>query len=150
MWLFYAFNSITQQTVVLNLSDDGRAIVQLLAGVITGVSVFLAIVLGFLVVYANRFLIRRRKHEFGMYLTLGMTRQDVSKIIVLETLIVGVLALAVGLVAGVFGSQLMTYATARLFDAQIKDLPLSFPHIHVFQPLCTSPLCLRCHCFLMS
>lgn len=124
--LFYAFNSITQQTVVLNLSDDGRAIVQLLAGVITGVSVFLAIVLGFLVVYANRFLIRRRKHEFGMYLTLGMTRQDVSKIIVLETLIVGVLALAVGLVAGVFGSQLMTYATARLFDAQIKEFTFVF------------------------
>ncbi|MCR5630635.1 MAG: ABC transporter permease [Atopobiaceae bacterium] len=124
--LFYAFNSITQQTVVLNLSDDSRAIVQLLAGVITGVSVFLAIVLGFLVVYANRFLIRRRKHEFGMYLTLGMTRQDVSKIIVLETLIVGVLALAVGLVAGVFGSQLMTYATARLFDAQIKEFTFVF------------------------
>ena len=148
--LFYAFNSITQQTVVLNLSDDSRAIVQLLAGVITGVSVFLAIVLGFLVVYANRFLIRRRKHEFGMYLTLGMTRQDVSKIIVLETLIVGVLALAVGLVAGVFGSQLMTLPRHVFLTRRLKNLPLSFPHIHVFQPLCTSPLCLRCRFFLMS
>ena len=110
--LFYAFNSITQQTVVLNLSDDSRAIVQLLAGVITGVSVFLAIVLGFLVVYANRFLIHRRKKEFGIYLTLGMNRFSVAKILLYETIFVGMFSLGMGLLIGIFLSQGMAAVVA--------------------------------------
>ena len=61
--LFYAFNSITQQSMVLKLSEDTRKIVELLSRTIFGVSTFLAVILGFLVVYANQFLIRRRKKE---------------------------------------------------------------------------------------
>lgn len=124
--LFYTFNSLTQQAVVLDLSSDNRSLVELLSNVISGVSVFLAVVLGFLVVYANRFLIRRRKHEFGVYFILGMTKQGVSKIIVLETLFVGVFALAAGLILGIFASQLMTYATARLFDVKIDRFTFVF------------------------
>lgn len=87
--LFYAFNSITQQSMVLKLTEDARSIVQLLSKTITGVSILLAVILGFLVVYANQFLIRRRKKEFGMYQILGMTKRNVSKIMIIETLIVG-------------------------------------------------------------
>ena len=93
--LFYSFNSITQQSMVLNLSEDQRRIVQLLSNTISGVSVFLAVIMGFLVVYANQFLIRRRKKEFGMYQILGMTKRNVSKIMSIEPLIVGFLALVV-------------------------------------------------------
>lgn len=117
--VFYAFGSITEQTAVLNLMADQRAIVESLVGILSGVSVLVVIVLGFLVVYANRFLIRRRKREFGIYLTLGMDVRHVSLIIVIETLLVGFVALTVGLVVGVGLSQLMMYVTARLFEVTI-------------------------------
>ena len=124
--LFYAFNSITQQSMVLKLTEDARSIVQLLSKTITGVSILLAIILGFLVVYANQFLIRRRKKEFGMYQILGMTKRNVSKIMIIETLIVGFLALVVGLVAGIFMSQFMLFATAHMFNATIESFTFVF------------------------
>ena len=124
--LFYAFNSITQQSMVLKLTEDARSIVQLLSKTITGVSILLAVILGFLVVYANQFLIRRRKKEFGMYQILGMTKRNVSKIMIIETLIVGFLALVVGLVAGIFMSQFMLFATAHMFNATIESFTFVF------------------------
>ena len=45
------------------------------------VSVFVAVILGLLIVYANNFLINRRKKEFGIYMTLGMGKRQISKII---------------------------------------------------------------------
>ena len=95
--MFYAFNSITQQQTVMEMSEVQNRMLELLSILIGGVSVFIAVILGFLVVYANRYLIRRRKREFAIYLTLGMRRRDVSWIIVLETAIVGLLSLLIGL-----------------------------------------------------
>ncbi|MBF0911237.1 MAG: ABC transporter permease [Atopobiaceae bacterium] len=124
--LFYAFNSITQQSMVLKLSEDTRKIVELLSRTIFGVSTFLAVILGFLVVYANQFLIRRRKKEFGLYQILGMTKRNVSKIMIIETLSVGCLALVVGLIAGIFVSQFMMFATAHMFNAPIDSFTFVF------------------------
>lgn len=121
---FYAFGSLSDQAAVIQMTSDQRASVQSLMGIFSGVSVFLAVILGFLVVYANRFLIRRRKREFGVYLTLGMRRGQVAAIIATETLSVGVAALAVGLAAGVLLSQLMTYVTARLFETTVAGFSL--------------------------
>ena len=75
----------------------------------------------FLVVYANRFLIRRRKKEFGLYLMLGMRTGDVVKIVALESLIVGAASLAVGLLVGFGLSQLLLYVTSALFQADVAD-----------------------------
>ena len=93
---------------------------------LSSVSVFVAVILGFLVVYANRFLVRRRKREFGIYLTLGMGRAQVAAIMVMETLAVGVAALVVGLVLGVLLSQVMMYVTANLFEATIPGFAFVF------------------------
>lgn len=124
--VFYAFGSITDQAAVLNMAEDQRRIVQALTNILAGLSVFVVIILGFLVVYANRFLIRRRKREFGVYLTLGMDIRHVSWIIVIETLAVGVVALGVGLVLGVALSQVMMYVTAGLFEATISGFVFAF------------------------
>ena len=94
--------------------------------ILSSVSVFVAVILGFLVVYANRFLVRRRKREFGIYLTLGMGRAQVAAIMVMETLAVGVAALVVGLVLGVLLSQVMMYVTANLFEATIPGFAFVF------------------------
>lgn len=124
--VFYAFGSITDQAAVLNMAEDQRRVVQALTDILSGLSVFVVIILGFLVVYANRFLIRRRKREFGVYLTLGMDIRHVSWIIVIETLAVGVVALGVGLLLGVALSQVMMYVTAGLFEATISGFVFAF------------------------
>lgn len=124
--VFYAFGSITDQAAVIDMAEDQRRMVQALSDILTGLSVFVVVILGFLVVYANRFLIRRRKREFGIYLTLGMDIRHVSWIVVIETLVVGVVALAVGLLLGIGLSQVMMYVTAGLFEATIKGFVFAF------------------------
>ena len=124
--VFYAFGSITDQAAVIQMGEDQRSMVQALADILSGLSVFVVVILGFLVVYANRFLIRRRKREFGIYLTLGMDIRRVSLIVVIETLVVGVVALAVGLLLGLALSQVMMYVTAGLFEATIKGFVFAF------------------------
>lgn len=127
--MFYAFNSITQQSAVLDMSVGANQMMGLLTMMIGGVSVFLAVVMGFLVVYANRFLIRRRKKEFAIYLTLGMERGQVSRIIVLETLLVGFVSLVIGLVLGYLLSQALLLVTAALFAVKMETFTFFFsPH----------------------
>ena len=124
--VFYSFDSIKYQTAVLSLTGDQRTSAETLFALLDALSVFVAATLGFLIVYANRFLIGRRKREFGIYLTLGMSRTQVARIIVMETLLVGLLALLVGLAAGVLLSQLLLYVTARLFQTTVKGFAFLF------------------------
>ena len=113
--LFYAFNAVHSQTVLFDaLSADSVRMFNLLTMLIGIFSVVVAFVLGFLVVYANRFLIRRRRREFGMYLLLGMGAGRVSGVLLCETALVGVVSLAAGLVLGIAVSQGLSFATAAL------------------------------------
>ncbi|WP_419073744.1 FtsX-like permease family protein [Slackia isoflavoniconvertens] len=124
--VFYAFNSIADSSAVQSLPTDVSEVVQLLSNIIAGVSVFIAIVLGFLVLYANAFLIRRRRAEFGMYLTLGMGKGDLLKISACETLIVGTASLVVGLLAGVALSQALTCLCLSMMAQPVEGVTLSF------------------------
>jgi putative ABC transport system permease protein len=124
--MFYAFNSITQQGAVLQLSDAADRTLELLSMMIGGVSVFLAVVLGFLVVYANRFLVRRRSKEFAIYLTLGMRRGQVMRIVALETLLVGLVSLLVGLAIGYLLSQVLLVVTAAMFSVKMDTFTFFF------------------------
>lgn len=117
--VFYAFNSMSAQQGVLSLSERQSSILDLLSGTIGGASVFIAALLVFLVVYANRFLIRRRKKEFGLYLALGMGGADVVRIVLAESLIVGASSLVFGLIAGIGLSQALLYVTSSLFSADV-------------------------------
>ena len=119
--VFYAFNSMTAQQGVLAFSETQSKMFDLLGMVIGGVSVFIAFVLVFLVVYANSFLIKRRKREFGVYLALGMSTGDVVKIVALESLIAGAASLAAGLVVGIGLSQLLLQLTSALFQADVAE-----------------------------
>lgn len=119
--VFYAFNSMSQQRTVLAMTESQDKIFELLGTVIGGVSVFIACVLVFLVVYANRFLVKRRKREFGIYLMLGMSTGDVVRIVAVESLITGAASLAVGLILGFALSQGLLYVTSLLFSADIAS-----------------------------
>ena len=69
------FNSLDSQQAMLEVSESTRSMIQLMIQVLGMISVFIAIVLGFLIVYANNFLVNRRKREFGIYMTLGMGKK---------------------------------------------------------------------------
>lgn len=94
--IFYMFNSIDSQQAMLRVSSSQREIIKLMITMLGFVSVFVAIVLGLLIVYANNFLINRRKKEFGIYMILGMGKRKISKIILMETIFVGIISLIVG------------------------------------------------------
>ena len=98
--IFYIFNAIDSQTVMMQVSESTYEIIDLMTSMLSGVSVFVAFILGFLIIYANRFLMKRRHKEFGIYLTLGMSKRKISLILFFETLIVGVISLAIGLILG--------------------------------------------------
>lgn len=117
--VFYAFNSMSAQRGVLAFSESGDAMFELLGMVISGASVLVAFVLVFLVVYANRFLIKRRKREFGLYLALGMSTSDVVRIVLLESFAAGAASLAAGLALGVAISQLLLQLTSLMFQADV-------------------------------
>ncbi len=68
--IFYMFNSLDSQEAMLEVSKSTHELIKLMISMLGIVSVFVAIVLGLLIVYANNFLINRRKKEFGIYMTL--------------------------------------------------------------------------------
>ncbi len=124
--IFYMFNSIDSQQAMLQVSQSQREIIKLMITMLGFVSAFVAVVLGLLIVYANNFLINRRKKEFGIYMTLGMGKRQISKIILMETIFVGVISLAVGLVVGVFASQFMSILVAKMFEADMSEFQFVF------------------------
>lgn len=124
--IFYMFNSLDSQEAMLAVSTSTREIVKLMIRMIDFVSVFVAVILGFLIVYASNFLIKRRKKEFGLYMTLGMGKRQISGILLGETFLIGLLSLGVGLVIGVFGSQLMSILVAKLFQADMSEYQFVF------------------------
>ena len=124
--IFYMFNSLDSQQAMLKVSESTRDMIKLMISMLGMVSVFIAIILGFLIVYANNFLINRRKREFGIYMTLGMGRKQISKIILIETVLIGIISLIVGILIGIFASQFMSILVAKLFEADMSEFKFVF------------------------
>ena len=110
--IFYMFNSIDSQQAMIQVSQSQREIIKLMIVMLGYISVFVAVVLGLLIVYANNFLINRRKKEFGIYMTLGMGKRQISKII--------------GIVVGIFASQFMSVLVAKMFQADMSEFQFVF------------------------
>lgn len=113
--IFYSFNSIESQKAIIENNNLGSGFVEALSNVMYYVSAFVAFILGGLILYANNFLIKKRNKEMGIYMTLGMSKNEISKILILETLIVGGLSLLGGLIIGVLVSQGLSVIVAKLF-----------------------------------
>lgn len=127
--VFYAFNTISMQVDIAGIDEKGLA--QVMGSMLGNLTYFLAGVMAFLMVYANNFIMKRRKKEFGLYQVLGMGRGRVATIMALETVIVSVGAFVAGIVLGVGLSQLMTFFTASLFKTQIANFHFFFS-VHAF------------------
>ena len=124
--MFYMFNSIDAQESMLELNSSKEDLIKGLVFIIGYISVFVSIILGFLIVYSNNFLIRRRKKEIGLYFTLGMSKRKVSIILVIETVAIGLISLVVGLLLGLFLSQFISILTAKLFEVNMNSFKFVF------------------------
>lgn len=124
--IFYVFNAIDSQSVMLDVRANMMDIIKLMNDMLSGVSVFVSCILGFLIIYASRFLIKRRNKEFGIYLTLGMSKRKISAILFFETLLIGIVSLVAGLVIGTILSQFMSVIVANMFDADMTKFKFIF------------------------
>lgn len=124
--VFYVFNSIDSQSAMYEVSKSQQELILSLTQILSYISIFISIIFAFLILYANNFLIKRRKKEFGIYMTLGMKKSKISKIVIIETLVIGIFSLLVGLIVGIFLSQWLSIITAKLFEVNLKALQFVF------------------------
>lgn len=124
--IFYSFNSLSASKAMTTLNASQAEMIQSLTQLLSYVSVFVSVVLGFLILYANNFLIRRRKKELGLYMTLGMSKYKISRIIVIEIFFVGLVSLLAGLLLGLVLSQGLATLTISMFKADITQFKFVF------------------------
>ena len=124
--IFYVFNSIESQTVLLDVTESTYEVIGMMTTMLSAASVFVAFILGFLIIYASRFLIKRRNKEFGIYMLLGMSKRKISMVLFFETILIGIISLVVGLGLGVLLSQLMSMLVANMFEADMTKYQFIF------------------------
>ena len=124
--IFYVFNSMDSQTAMLTVTSRQHEMIDLLIQVLSYVSVFVSLILGFLIIYASRFLMKKRNKEFGIYMTLGMSKRKISFLLLIETFIIGLISLAVGLLIGIALSQITSIFIANMFEADMTKFTFNF------------------------
>lgn len=124
--IFYVFNALDSQTVLLDVTSSSYEIIQIMIDALSAISVFVSFILGFLIIYASSFLIKRRSKEFGIYLTLGMSKRKISSLLFFETLTIGILSLIVGMILGIIASQFMSLFVANMFEANMTKFQFVF------------------------
>lgn len=115
--IFYIFNSLESQWCMKMLAQSAHYIVDSILIFMDVFSVFVSVVLACLILYANTFLMKRRKRELAIYFLLGLPTGRVSLLLVLETLLIGLLALGVGILLGILLSHVLGLLTMAMFAA---------------------------------
>ena len=133
--IFYLFNSMDSQTAILEVTSRQSEMIDLLEQVLSYISVFVSFILGFLIIYASRFLIKKRNKEFGVYMTLGMSKRKISYLLLIETFIIGLISLAFGLLLGIVLSQITSIFVANLFEANMSKFTFNFSKTALFKTI---------------
>ena len=124
--VFYAFNSISDQPAFSEMGMTKTLLYDQLGILLSTLTVLIAVVLAFLIIYANQFLLKRRKKELGLYMVLGMKKGRISRIFAGETFCVGVIALVAGLCLGIALSQGISLVALKLFAVELSKFRLVF------------------------
>ena len=120
--LFYTFNSLENQPVMVYLGASQHYMVESILLLMNIISGFVSVILALLILYANSFMIRRRKRELGTYFLLGLPQIQVTGLFFTETLLIGLGALVVGLVLGILFSQALSLFTLGMFQMSVDFL----------------------------
>ena len=123
--VFYAFNSIGSQQILFDMETSAsRSVFDSTTYILGMFSVVVACVLGFLILYANQFLIRRRKKELGLMSVLGMDRGALTSLLFWETAFSALVSLTAGLALGVLLTQLSARVLSHFARTELPALPL--------------------------
>ncbi len=133
--IFYLFNSMDSQTAILEVTSRQSEMIDLLEQILSYISVFVSFILGFLIIYASRFLIKKRNKEFGVYMTLGMSKRKISLLLLIETFIIGLISLSFGLLLGIVLSQITSIFVANLFEANMSKFTFNFSKTALFKTI---------------
>ena len=109
----FALNNMVFGEVLRRLHPAYESIVRPL---LVALSAVLGAVIAFVLAYATAFLLRRRKKEFGLYLTMGMTRGNILALFAEETAVTFLCSLAAGVLLGLGLYQLLLYAFMQFID----------------------------------
>ena len=114
--LMFAVNNVIYSPQMLQRAELMR---ELKSGLI-GITVFVSLIVSFVLGYATSFMLKLRKREFGMYLTLGMNRRNILSIFVLETMLLGFAALITGIILGLFLYQGLMLLLVKLLEIELS------------------------------
>lgn len=131
--IFYVFNAISDQSMVDELTVSGQKLIQINGMIMSYESVIAVAAMADLILYSNRFLIKRRKKEFGVYLMLGMGKRKVAGILFVETVLIGIASLIVGIILGIFESQFMALIVARIFELDMAAFRFTISFAAIFK-----------------
>lgn len=123
---FYMILSISTQDVMLFLHKMESDAVNKLLLLIPVFYAMTLVILFFLIYFACKYQFERRRHEFGVYLMLGMRRSKLFGMLLAEDLVSSVLALLIGLPVAVVLSESVSLVTAKLVGMGIIGHQFTF------------------------
>ena len=99
--LMFAFNSMIFSKDILNIFSEA-----IVLGAMVGVAtVFIIIIIAWLINYMINFMMQRNSREFGIYLLLGMKKKEVANLFIRENQIIGIFSFLLGILPGIFLQQ---------------------------------------------
>ena len=113
---FYILSSLAFGDNLNKLPNGIDATKQVLSLGIIVIAIFSTIFL----FYTYSFLVKRRVKEFGLYSVLGMTKKQIAKILVLETIFIAVTTIVLGIGLGIIFDKLMLLVLLKLFSAGVS------------------------------
>ncbi len=135
--VYYAFHALDRMENMMSLTPYKITMMQTLQILVNVISVILAVIMAALLVYANYAMVRRRNREFFIFSVQGMSQLQIARLLIQETVLVGIVSIAAGLVLGVFSSQFLLLWVAELFQAEISNRGFLFsPHACLDTLLC--------------
>lgn len=121
--LMFSFNLISNSKDILELAD----MMKNFRIAVVFVSLIVCFVLGFLINYMIKFIFKRRSKEFGLYLLLGIKKKDISKMFILENLMLGFISLVLSFFVGILLSTIISSIILNIFNAPyLVKLPTDY------------------------
>lgn len=139
--MFYSFHTFQEQQIVFDMTHLESELLTQINTIMSMLSILVMIVLIFLILYATIFLIQRRKKELAIYMIEGMETRSISNLLMLETFLIGIGSLIVGLFLGLLCSQLLTLLTGHLFDMPMDHYSFIVSPSSILWTIC-------CFCFI--
>lgn len=110
---FYIVLSLSAQDVMVFLKQMESDAVDRLFQLVPAFYVLTLVIVFFLIYYASKFQLERRRHEFGVYLMMGMRRSRLFGMLLAEDLGSSMAALITGLPIALLLSELISLITAK-------------------------------------